>query len=140
MKIIQRIYLIGIMTILIGIVFHAPLSVGLGVLFPAQQEFIKSWKEIIMVVLAVLAIVAVSKRKLWHEFGRDWVFRCITAYALLHIVTTTFLWQGLGATAAGFAIDLRYLLFFGLTYTFIKLWPQYKKPALIASIAGAVVV
>ena len=47
MKIIERIFLAGILVIMTGIVVHAPLSVGFGVLFPDYSALIKSWKEIL---------------------------------------------------------------------------------------------
>lgn len=140
MKSIERIFLAGILVIMAGIVVHAPLSVGLGVLFPDYSPLIKSWKEILLVLLSIVGIVVVTKRGLWRELSRDWVFRLVVAYALLHIVLVMVLWRGVDSTAAGLAIDLRFILFFGLTYVLIRARPDYKKPILLTSLVGASVV
>lgn len=140
MKIIERFYLVCIVAILAGIVFHAPLSVGFGTLFPDYQMLIKSWKEILLVIVATLAVIAVTKRKLWREYARDWIFRLIAGYSILHVLLVLLMWRGGDETAAGLAIDLRYVLFFGLTYTFIKLWPRHRSLLLVISLISAGIV
>ena len=99
-----------------GIVLHAPLSVAFGVLFPETQDFIKAWKEIVMVIAGVLAAILVTKQRLWRKLLGDWVIRLAAVYALLHILLLPVFFQGVAASAAGLAIDLRYIAC--LLYTF----------------------
>ena len=123
-----------------GIVLHAPLSVGFGVVFPEVQDFIKAWKEIVLAVASVMAIILVSQRKLWRELLDDWVIRLAGIYGILHLLLVPLLFQGVAATAAGLAIDLRYVVFFVLVYILMKLAPEYRRLMLIIGLAGAVIV
>lgn len=137
---LEKIYAIGIVVIFGGIVLHAPLSVWLGVQFPAYELLIKSWKELIMLLLVPVAVGIVTARRLWRTLAADWVFRLIVGYAALHIICVIFLFQGAAATMAGLAIDLRYVLFFGLVYVLVKVLPTYRKLLLKIGIAGACLV
>lgn len=137
---IDKFYAWSLVVIFGGIVLHAPLSVGLGVLFPQYDLLIKSWKEIVMVLLVPFAVVVITRRKLWGELSRDWLLRLLLAYAAVHITMSIVLYQGLAATAAGLAIDLRYVLFFGLVYILIKTYPEYRLKMLIVGALGAMVV
>jgi len=137
---LEKTYL-GLLTVVFGgIVLHAPLSVSLGVAFPHFGLFIKSWKEIFMVVAVPLVVVIIHRRRLWNELWSDWLFRLITAFAALHFILIAIFYQGAAATAAGLAIDLRYLLFFCLVYVGIRACPQYRKRFMQVGIAGATIV
>lgn len=137
---LEQIYA-GIITVIFGgIILHAPLSVGLGTLFPDYNLLIKSWKELLMLGLAPMAIIIVSRRRLWRQLAKDWLFRLIIAYAALHILLITVLYQGASATAAGLAINLRYVLFFGLTYVLTRIVPQYHRRLVKIGMIGAAVV
>lgn len=136
-KIVDRIHLSTLLVILVGVIFHAPLSVGLGVLFPDYSLLIKSWKEILMVILIPLAIYIVTKRKLWRELAGDWIFRVIILYTALHLVVSLLFWQGIIPTLAGLAIDLRYVLFFALVYVIVRVMPRARRSIIIAAIIGA---
>jgi hypothetical protein len=137
---LERIYLVGLLVIFGGIVLHAPLSVGFGVVFPDFALAIKSWKEILMVLLVPLAIYIVSRRKLWDLLRKDTLFWLVVAYAILHILVMAMFWQGFGATLAGLAIDLRYILFFALVYSAVLVLPEMRKYGLIVTTAGAFIV
>ena len=137
---LTSVYAVILLIIFGGIVVHAPLTVWLGTVFPDYSPLIKSWKEILMIPAALLAGVLVTRQGLWRELGRDWLFRLIVAYALLHIVLAIILPQDTLAQLAGFAIDLRYVLFFGLVYVLIRLAPQWRKQIVYIGAIGAVVV
>ena len=137
---LTSVYAIILLIIFGGIVVHAPLTVWLGTVFPDYSPLIKSWKEILMIPAALLAGVLVTRQGLWRELGRDWLFRLIVAYALLHIVLAIILPQDTLAQLAGFAIDLRYMLFFGLVYVLIRLAPQWRKQIVYVGAIGAVIV
>ena len=137
---LTSVYAVILLIILGGIVVHAPLTVWLGTVFPDYSPLIKSWKEILMIPAALLAGILVTRQGLWRELSRDWLFRLIVAYALLHIVLAIILPQDTLAQLAGFAIDLRYVLFFGLVYVLIRLAPQWRKQIVYIGAIGAVVV
>ena len=137
---LTSVYAIILLIIFGGIVVHAPLTVWLGTVFPDYSPLIKSWKEILMIPAALLAGVLVTRQGLWRELSRDWLFRLIVAYALLHIVLAIILPQDTLAQLAGFAIDLRYMLFFGLVYVLIRLAPQWRKQIVYVGAIGAVIV
>jgi len=137
---LEKIYAGIIGVIFAGIVLHAPISVGLGALFPKYDLLIKSWKELLMLLLVPLAIYIVSRRQLWRELTGDWIFRLVVAYAALHLLLTVALFHGGAVTAAGLAIDLRYILFFGLTYVLMRIMPAARGLLLKVGVIGAAVV
>ncbi len=139
-KRLEKFYAYALLVIFAGIVVHAPLSVWLGTVFPNDALLIKSWKEIIMLLLVPVAIWLVSQHKLWREFGRDIIFRLLIIYAALHLLILAIWWPGAAQASAGLAIDLRYVLFFGLVYTLIRIAPGYKKTVVKVGIAGAALV
>lgn len=137
---LERLYVVTLLVIFGGIVLHAPLSVGLGVLLPDYSLLIKSWKEILMLLLVPVALWMVTRHKLWPELARDWLFHLIVAYTALHFLLVAVLYQGQAATAAGLAIDLRYVLFFSLVYLLLRIYPSYRGVMLRIGAIGAVVV
>ena len=122
------------------IVLHAPLTVWLGTSWPEAAPLIKSWKELLMLPAMLLGVVLVSRRGLWHEFGRDWLFRLIVAYAVLHVILAAAIPREAWSMLAGLAIDLRYILFFGLVYALIRLAPHWRKCIIYTGLVGAMVV
>jgi hypothetical protein len=57
---LEKTFIVLLLVVFGGIVIHAPLSVGLGTLFPDYSLLIKSWKEILLVISLVLACGIVS--------------------------------------------------------------------------------
>jgi hypothetical protein len=133
-------FFVGLLLVVFGgIVLHAPLSVGFGVLFPSADLLIKSWKEILMALAGVVMLGVLYRRQMWGLLKRPLVL-LIAAYALLHILLLPFFWQGLPASIAGLFIDLRYLLFFVLVYVALCMYPQLRRTFLITFFVGAFVV
>lgn len=129
--------------ILVGVTVHAPLTVWLGTLFPQLDEFIKSWKELLMGVCFALIVVSVSLQKKWHDLWSDWVVRLIAAYALLHIVLLVWMFQGVASASAGILIDLRYILYFTLVYVTVRYGlGEYARVYLVraAAVGGGIVI
>lgn len=123
---LEKLYGLVLLVIFAGIVVHAPISVGFGTLFPDYSLLIKSWKEILLVIATSMAVIIVSRRGLWKQLWDDVILRLIALYAALYLVLSVVLYKGLSATAAGLAIDLRYLLFFTLVYILMKVAPTYR--------------
>jgi len=122
-----------------GIVLHAPIIVGLGTLWPNFDLLIKSWKEILMLVAGLIAIFLLYKTKQMRLL-RDPIIIAISFYAILHLLLLMFMPQSLTSIGAGLAIDLRYVLFFGLVYIALRLYPNYRKLFIKVGIIGALVV
>jgi hypothetical protein len=134
-------YYAGILAGIFGlIVLHAPISVGFGVLWSNYDLLIKSWKEILMIVAVVMALIIVTRRGLWRRFLSDPLFYVIAAYGLLHGVLAVALYQGVPSTLAGMAIDLRYVLFFCLVYVLLQAVPRYRRLLVCVGIIGAFIV
>lgn len=133
---------IGILLLIFGgIVLHAPLSVGLGTLFPDYSLLIKSWKEILVLVAGLILLFLLYKKKRFNLLP-DPIIVAIGIYALLHIILIFFSPENsnISLIMAGLAIDLRYILFFGLVYLAIKLYPKYYKLFIKIGIIGAIIV
>lgn len=138
-ELIGRVYLFILLAIFGGIVLHAPLSVGLGTIWPNHILLIKSWKEILMLVAGVLALILLFKNK-QVKIIRSPIIIAIAIFATLHLGLLFYKPQGLAASAAGLAIDLRYLLFFALVYIAMSLYPNYRKLFLRVGVIGALIV
>lgn len=132
--------LIGIVLVIFGgVVLHAPLSVGFGVMFPELTLVIKAWKEILMLVASGILLLVLARQKAWAIY-KSWLFWVIAVYSLLHLALIPVFYQGLQPTLAGLMIDLRYLLFFVLVYGVVGLYPRSKKLFLKVFIAGVIIV
>jgi len=139
LPIIDCLYLGILLVIFGGIVLHAPLSVGLGTLFPHYDLLIKSWKEILMGVALVLIGVIVWREKR-SDILKEPLMVGLQIYAGLHVLSLIVFRNGLQATLAGLMIDLRYILFFTLVYLAVRLFPQFRRPFVVVGIIGAVIV
>lgn len=131
---------VGILLVIFGgIVLHAPLSVGLGTLFPSADFLIKAWKEILMLIAGLIMLVVLQRKKRWDILTRPLVL-LIAGYALLHLLLLPLYPQGLLSAVSGLFIDLRYLLFFVLVYVALSLYPSMRRTFIITFLAGAFIV
>lgn len=131
---------VGILLVIFGgIVLHAPLSVGLGTVWPNYELIIKSWKEILLGVALVLSIVILTIRKQW-EIIRTKIIYLIALFAALNLLLIPAFYTGFEATVAGLFINLRFFLFFVLVYVAVRLYPQAYRLFLVTFVAGALVV
>jgi hypothetical protein len=135
-----KVYITILLVIFGGIVLHAPLTVALGTLWPSYDLLIKSWKEILMLIAGLLALYLMYQSRQMKRIFRDPVIIIIASYAILHLLLLFFMNQGLAETLAGLAIDLRFVLFFGLVYIAMCLYPGYRKMFIRVGIGGALVV
>lgn len=137
--VIDKLFVGLLLVIFGGIVLHAPLSVGLGTLFPGAELLIKSWKEILMVAATILAVGLMTQKRRWGILNSPLIL-LIGVYALLHLILIPAFPTSSQATLAGLAIDLRYLLFFGLVYVAISLYPGIRKLFIGTFVGGALIV
>lgn len=136
---LDNIYIGILLVIFGGIVLHAPISVGLTSLSPNFDLLIKSWKEILMLVAGVILLVILYKTKQFKVL-RDPIIIAIAAYATLHLGLLAYNFVNFNISAAGLAIDLRYVLYFSLVYIAMRLYPGYRNIFIKIGIIGALVV
>lgn len=123
------------------VVLHAPLSVWLSTSLPNVSELlIKGWKEILLVILLALTAVAVTQAKAWPTLLHDRLLQLGTAYTLLHLALLSWQPQGVLPALAGLAIDLRYVLLFGLVYIVAAHVPMARERLERIGVIGAAVV
>lgn len=130
----------GLLAIMALIVVHAPLSVWLGTIFPDAALLIKSWKEILIVILAVIAVPLVSLRRQWSDITREWVIRLALGFAVLHLALALIMGGEPGSIVAGLMIDLRFIAIFVLVFIAVRLRPAFMRDVIRTVVAGAVVV
>lgn len=120
------------------IVIHAPLTVW----FTSQgvPVYMKAWKEILMVVAALLLLVHTVRLKQVRTLTRDPFIIIAAAYGVIHLIIALCLPTGWASTMAGLAIDLRYVLYFVLVYAFIRLHPSYFHSFVRVGAIGAAIV
>lgn len=136
---IEKTYLVLLVVIFGGIVLQAPLSVGLGTLFPSFDLVIKAWKEILMAIAALLLVVILYQKKQLRLL-KDPLMIGVGIYGLLHVFSAAISTQPAGSILSGLLIDLRYVLFFALVYIAAKLYPTLRVTFIKVGIAGALVV
>ncbi len=106
--------------ILILLPFHAFLTIVLATVV-GHYDLLRLWKELLLLVLSPLAIAYEYKSpRLRAELKSGWLFWCIAAYVVLHIVLgLVALSKGqVNSYAFGYAliINLRFLLMFVIAY------------------------
>jgi hypothetical protein len=121
------------------IFFHAPISVWLSSIWPEQKLIIKAWKEILILLSAIiLFIILLMKGKISYIYY-DKLVVCLIAYIVLHILLITIFGGSVQQIIAGLMIDLRYIALFGVVYLAVKFIPTLKKNILTTvSIAGSI--
>jgi hypothetical protein len=139
---LDKVYAGILLAIFGGIVVHAPLSVGLSTLLPHDTLLIKSWKEILILIAATLLVAILYRKK---QFGllKDPILLLIGGYILLHILLSFYalhLGVSITSVAAGLCIDLRYVMYFGLVYICLSLYPDQRKNFFKIFMFGAVLV
>jgi hypothetical protein len=139
LALIDKVFIGLLLVIFGGIVLHAPLSVGFGSLFPSLELVIKSWKEILMIMAALLLVVIMAHRKQWRLL-RHPIILLIGGYVALHLALTPYAWSGTEPVLAGLLIDLRYVAYFTLVYLAIQLYPDLRQLFIKVFVGGALVV
>jgi hypothetical protein len=136
---LEKAYVVILAVIFGGIVLHAPLSVGLGTLLPDYSLLIKSWKEILIIVASLLAII-ILRRKKQTAILKEPLMIGIGIYLAIHFLSLFLFGGEASATAAGLAIDARYIVYFVLVFVAMRLCPTYKSTFVKVGIVGALVV
>ena len=138
-SILDRIIIGLLVAIMALIVVHAPLSVFIGSKVPAFALGIKAWKEIMMVIAALLVVLRYGQR-LVRDFRRDPLVILCGLYIVLHIVLALPAANGGLAAIAGLMVDLRYIAYFILIYVVTRYNPRYRAWLWHTAAIGAAVV
>ncbi len=136
---LKKAYIVILLVVFGGIVLQGPISVGLGTLWPQYELLIKSWKEILMSLAGMMVLVLLYRNNK-IQILRDPIIFAIGAYGILHLVMMGYTFTGWSSSLAGLAIDLRYVLYFGLVYIAMLLYPNYRPVFIKVGIVGALVV
>lgn len=138
-SILDRIIIGLLVAIMALIVIHAPLSVFIGSKIPAFALGIKAWKEIMMVIAALLVVLRYGQR-LVRDFRRDPLVILCGLYVVLHVVLALPAANGGLAAIAGLMVDLRYIVYFVLVYVVTRYNPRYRAWLWHTAAIGAAVV
>jgi hypothetical protein len=139
-KLPERILAVILLVIAGGIVIHAPLTVWLGTIWPAYDDVIKAWKELLMGVALLMLLIVAARRKMIESFLDDRLIQLSLVFAGLHLVMMAVFHNGLQASGSGILIDLRFILYFVLVYCTIELLPEYRRAFIVVITSGAVVI
>jgi O-antigen ligase len=130
----------GLLAVVVLIVIHAPMTVGLGSLLPDYENVLKAWKEVVLGLLGIIAIILVTRHKKWPIVLRSPVILLSLLFIDIHLLMAAILFDDATSTVAGLMIDLRFILMFILAYVLILLRPQSLRRVVTAVAAGAAIV
>ena len=139
LSVLDWFYVGTLLVIFGGIVLHAPISVGLSTLFPDAAFVIKSWKEILLGLALLLGVVILTFKGKWSILQSRLIY-FLGLFAALNLLPIPLFYTGFEATIAGLFINMRFILFFGLVFVAIRLYPQLYRLFLNVFIGGALVV
>lgn len=137
--ILDKVFISIMAVIFVGIVLHAPFTVFFGSLFPAADLALKAWKEILMVIAAVVVLTILFRRRQWQLLKSPWII-LPAVYILLHLLLIPLFYSNLTALIAGLMIDLRYIAYFLLMVLLVQLYPQLRSLFLKLFVIGAAIV
>ena len=131
---------IGLLLVIFGgIVLHAPLTVGFGVLFPEIDVLVKAWKELLMVPAVLLGLRIIWRQRRFDILKSPWMV-LPAIYVLLHVLLIPLFFSNWTAVLAGLLIDLRFVVFFMLVFAMIRLYPDLRRLFLKVFLGGALLV
>lgn len=140
MKWYEKLYVGLLLVVLGGIVVHAPLSVWIGTIAPDYAVAIKFWKEALLFAAILLLIYIAYRKNKFRQLLSDRVVQIVLGYAGLHLLLVLFIFKGMLPAVAGLMIDLRYVAFFVLVWSCVKLYPRTRALFVKTTIGGAAVV
>lgn len=119
------------------VVFHAPINVYFSQFLP--EIIVKSWKELILLICIPLIFILVIRKRYISVFQKDILLILMAVYGGLHVLLLVVFHGSNLQKLAGLAIDLRYILFFILVFTFLTLASTYRKRFIIVGSFSAAV-
>lgn len=119
--------------ILAGVMLQGVISVASDNFLGSWALLGKSWKEILLGVIALLLTFEVNRLRRWNIYN-TLVMKLVAAFALLHILSLAVFHNGTLPMLAGLLIDLRFMAIFVLVYTLVRLYPAARR-TLLGSLA-----
>lgn len=135
----EKTYIWFLAVVLFGVVLHAPLSVGLGEVWPDAALVVKSWKELLLGLAALLLVVILTTKKQWKVLHTPLVY-IAAGFTVLHLLLVPVFYTGLQATLAALLINLRFVVMFILVYAAVRLLPKTKNFFISVAAAGVLIV
>jgi hypothetical protein len=135
-----KVYEVVLLAVLLVIAVHAPLVIWLGSLLPDQAEVLKAWKEILLTMLSVLAVILVTRGRRWPDVLRSIAIKLSLAYIAIHLLMVLIIGGDALSVVAGLMIDLRFVVMFILMYVLIVVRPKALPRVLKTVVAGAGIV
>lgn len=126
--------------VLVGLAIHTPVSVFVESHWPEYELLVKSWKELLLGVVAILIAVSVWRRGLATTFLRDRFIVLALLIALVHIILVLAFDNYYTSEYAGLLIDLRFYLLFIELYVAARYLEQLRPILLRAAGVGAAIV
>lgn len=125
---------------LFGVCFQAPIAVFADTSFSSFALIIKSWKEILFGVAAIILIFIIWQKKLQYELYTDKLLWVCLAVAALNVFLLAILPNNQLSEVASLIINLRIYLAFIVCYILVKIYPPAKKILLKSIGAGIALV
>lgn len=126
--------------IIVGVCLQGPISVGAEVLTPGGALLVKSWKELLLLMVALMVAAAMVRQQKLGHFMRDPLVWLPGLIAVVYgAALLAFPNPSVGELAA-LVISLRSYLMFVVVYGAVMLWPQLRTRLVRALAIGASIV
>lgn len=126
--------------VIFGVALQAPISVWADIWGGSYALFIKSWKEILLGVAAILTAVLVYRSGDYQRIVRSRILWLVGAIALVHLIVMLGFNHPILSEGAGLVIDLRNYLAFAIGFILITLYPRARKPIVYSFLAAMALV
>ena len=126
--------------VLFGVMFQAVISVLADTHAPSAALLIKSWKEMLLGLVAILLATYVWRYGSFREVFSDRIVQLVGAIGALHVILLLAFQNSYVGELAGLLIDVRMYLFFAEIYVFVKIWPPASTILIKTFLAGAGIV
>lgn len=125
-----------IAVVFVGVALHTPVSVFIESRWPEYELLAKSWKEIVLGLVAVLLMLSIWRRKLFLDVVCDKFVVLVASIALLHVILVIAFDNSYVSEMAGLLIDLRFYLLFIELYIAARYLDNLRSTVLGAAAIG----
>lgn len=122
--------------VFVGVAIHTPVTVWLESQWPQMELFVKSWKEIVLGLVAILLALSVWRRGLLLDMLLDKFVLLTACIGLLHVVLVAVFDNAYVSELAGILIDLRFYLFFVEVYVASRYLRNVRRTVIAAASIG----
>lgn len=126
--------------VFVGVALHTPMSVFIESRWPEFELLAKSWKELVLGLIAALLALSVWRRKLLLDVVFDKFVILAACIALVHLILVAVFDNAYVSEMAGLLIDLRFYLFFVELYVAARYLKDVRRTAIGAAAVGAGIV